>query len=69
MAQIEHNWQRDPAIAQTVDGASESGGTSFLRTKSPSAEDLLSEILIELKKLNLRQEEVFEQSIDDGDIL
>ncbi len=44
------------------------GGKNILLVESMSARDLLESILIELRKLNLRQEEVFEETVNEEDI-
>ena len=69
------NWQRDPTIPQVVeggtggDGGSAGGGNNEMLVADMAVAEILADILTELKILNLRQEEVFEESIhNDGDI-
>ena len=49
-------------------GAVTVGGQDQLLVADLTSRQLLEGILIELKKLNLRQEEAFEETISDGDI-
>jgi predicted AAA+ superfamily ATPase len=51
-----------------VEGNVSTGSDSVLLTADMTTRQLLSEILIELKKINLRQEEVFEEIVNDGDV-
>ena len=51
-----------------VEGSTTVSGQSTLLTADMSSRELLEGIFIELKKLNLRQEEAFEQEIFDGDV-
>ena len=53
---------------QAVEGTTTSGGQSVLLIADMTSRQLLEGILIELKKLNLRQEEVFEETVTDEDI-
>ena len=50
-------------------GTVEEGGNSALVTADMTTRQLLEGILIELKKLNLRQQEVFEETVKDEDVL
>ena len=45
------------------------GGNTALVTADMTTRQLLEGILTELRKLNLRQEEVFEEIVNDEDIL
>ncbi len=54
--------------AGIVVGGTSVGGQETLLTADMTSRDLLEGILIELKKLNLRQESVFEEQVNDGDI-
>ncbi len=51
-----------------VEGSVQVGGQSTLLIADMSVRDLLEGIYIELKKLNLRQEEAFEETVNDGDV-
>ena len=51
-----------------VVGDTISGGQSVLLISDMSSRDLLEGILIELRKLNLRQEEAFEETVNEEDI-
>ena len=51
-----------------VEGSTTVGGQSTLLTADMSSRELLEGIFIELKKLNLRQEEAFEETVNDEDI-
>ncbi len=51
-----------------VEGSTTVSGENTLLTADMSSRELLEGIFIELKKLNLRQEEAFEQEIFDGDV-
>jgi hypothetical protein len=64
--EIVHNWNDD--IDANLEAEIEVGGQSKLNVTDFSTNELLGQILIELKKLNLRQEAVFEEIIHDGDI-
>jgi len=70
---IEHHWQQDPNIPQVVTGVSGGDGTAAgggsLITKDLTVAETLTAILVELRKLNMRQEVVFEEIITDGDII
>jgi hypothetical protein len=65
---------RDPTPGQSssapsiVEGSVTVGGDSTLLIADMSSRELLEGILIELKKLNLRQQEAFEEQVNDGDI-
>ena len=50
-------------------GTVEEGGNSALVTADMRTRQLLEGILTELRKLNLRQEEAFEEIVNDEDIL
>ena len=52
----------------TVIGTIQVGGKDTLLIADMEARNLLGAILIELKKLNLRQQEVFEETVKDGDV-
>lgn len=55
--------------ATIVVGSEQVGGKTTLLIADMSARDLLEGIYIELKKLNLRQQEAFEETVNDEDIL
>ncbi len=50
-----------------VEGSTTVSGQSTLLTADMTSRELLEGILIELKKINLRQEEAFEETVNDGD--
>lgn len=52
-----------------VKGSTQSKGDDVLLTGDMSTRDILGQILIELKKLNLRQEIAFGEQVNDGDVL
>ena len=56
------------ASSSKVEGTISVGGQDTLLIADMTSRELLEGILIELKKLNLRQEEAFEQEIFDGDV-
>lgn len=51
-----------------VKGESEAGGQSYLNVSDMTSRQLLEGVLIELKKLNLRQEEAFEETVNEEDV-
>ncbi len=51
-----------------VEGSTVVGGQDTLLIADMSSRDLLEGIYIELRKLNLRQEEAFEETVNDGDL-
>ncbi|MHC4215828.1 MAG: hypothetical protein ACYSWP_20965 [Planctomycetota bacterium] len=51
-----------------VVGGTSVGGQSTLLTADMTTRELLEGILIELRKINLRQEEAFEEKVNDGDV-
>ncbi len=51
-----------------VEGTVTVSGQDTLLIADMNVRDLLESILIELRKLNLRQEEAFEEQVNDGDI-
>ena len=51
-----------------VEGIVTSAGQRVILTKDSGAGELLYNILVELRKINLRQQEAFEETINDGDI-
>ncbi len=51
-----------------VEGTVTVSGQDTLLIADMTARELLEGIYIELKKLNLRQEEAFEEIVNDGDI-
>ena len=60
----------NPTYTSGGDGAVvEEGGNATTLTVDLTSRQLLEGILFELKKLNLRQEEAFEEPIHDGDVL
>lgn len=56
------------ATPSIVEGSVQVGGQDTLLIADMTSRELLEGILIELKKLNLRQEEAFEEEIHDGDL-
>lgn len=64
----------DPIVGNTEDtagfvkGGTQVGGQSTLLTADMTTRELLEGIFMELRKLNLRQEEAFEETVNDGDI-
>ncbi len=57
------------SASSKVEGTTVVGGQDTLLIADMSARELLEGILIELRKLNLRQEEAFEEQVNDEDIL
>jgi len=51
-----------------VEGAETVGGENTLLTADMDSRQLLEAILIELRILNLRQQEVFEETVNDEDL-
>ncbi len=51
-----------------VEGSTTVGGQSTLLTADMTSRELLEGIYVELKKLNLRQEEAFEETVNDEDV-
>ncbi|KKK48374.1 hypothetical protein LCGC14_3145760 [marine sediment metagenome] len=51
-----------------VEGSVQVGGQSTLLIADMTSRDLLEGIYMELKKLNLRQQEAFEETVNDEDI-
>ncbi len=51
-----------------IEGTVQVGGRDTLLIADMTSRDLLEGILIELKKLNLRQEEAFEETVNEEDI-
>ncbi len=51
-----------------IEGSTIQGTDAVLLIADMSVRDLLEGIYIELKILNLRQEEAFEETVNDGDI-
>ena len=51
-----------------VEGSTTVSGESTLLTADMSSRELLEGIYVELKKLNLRQEEAFEETVNYEDI-
>jgi len=54
--------------ASIVVGSTTVGGESTLLIADMSSRELLGAILTELKKLNLRQQEAFEETVKDDDV-
>lgn len=50
-------------------GVVTAGGIATTQVADMTSRQLLESILLELRKLNLRQEEAFEETISDGDVL
>ena len=76
---VKHIEYRQPVTGTTEDnptyiaigeegGTVTAGGQDQLLVADLTSRQLLEGILIELKKINLRQEEAFEETIIDGDI-
>ncbi len=57
------------STATLVKGTTTVGGDETLLIADMTVRELLEQILIELRKLNLRQQEAFEETVNDGDIL
>lgn len=51
-----------------IEGSVEQGNDSIVLMSDMTVRDLLEQILIELKKMNLRQESVFGEPVNNGDI-
>ena len=51
-----------------TEGGTQVGGNSTLLTADMTSQQLLEGILIELKKINLRQQEAFEETVKDEDV-
>ncbi len=51
-----------------IEGTTSSMGNNVMLTKDSGANELLYNILVELRKINLRQEEAFEETVNDGDV-
>ena len=71
---VEHIVFTDPTVGNTtatsgyVKGGTSQGGEEVLLTSDMTTRQLLEGILIELKKLNLRQDEAFEQPVNNEDV-
>ena len=63
---IPGNSSENPNI---VVGDVEISGVPTMMISDMSTHELLCEMVLELRKINLRQEEAFEQEINDGDLL
>jgi hypothetical protein len=61
-----YNWQNNDPTDLNADITT--SGQAKLNVADFSTNELLGQILIELKKLNLRQEAAFEETIHDGDV-
>lgn len=61
--QVTHYWQPDPDIAQAVIGDLETGGVSLVQITSPTTEQLLAEVLVELKAIKLHLLSITEEDI------
>jgi hypothetical protein len=51
-----------------TEGGTQVGGQNILLVADMTTQQLLEGILIELKKLNLRQQEAFEETVKDEDV-
>ena len=51
-----------------TEGGTQVGGVNTLLTADMGTQQLLEGILIELKKINLRQQEAFEETVKDEDV-
>ena len=56
------------SVPSIVEGAETVGGENTLLTADMDSRQLLEAILIELRILNLRQQEVFEETVNDEDL-
>jgi len=56
------------STATVVKGSETVGGEETLLIADMTTQELLYSILIELKKINLRQQEVFQETVNDGDV-
>ena len=75
---VKHVQHRDPVTGTSVDNPTyTSGGDGAVVDESGNATTLVADmttrqllegILIELKKINLRQQEVFEETVKDEDV-
>lgn len=73
---VKHITYRDPVLGNNADNplytgdsnAVVKGGGSVTMVSDQAVMQLLGEILVELKKINLRQEVAFEEPIHDGDV-
>lgn len=66
---VEHFWDNTDTTTQTIEGDVTIAGEKTVLTANKSVQDLLEQILIELKKMNLRDEAVTGEHINEGDIL
>jgi hypothetical protein len=64
--QIDYNWENNDPTDLNAD--IEVAGQDKLNVTDFTTKELLGQILIELRKLNLRQEAVFEETVSDGDV-
>ena len=71
---VERLLYTDPTVGNTsgtsgyVKGGTTQGGQEVLLTSDMSSRELLAGILLELKKINLRQEIAFEETIKQEDL-
>jgi hypothetical protein len=64
--EIVHNWNDE--VAANLEAEIQVGGQDKLNVADFTTNELLGQILIELRKLNLRQESAFEETVNDGDV-
>jgi hypothetical protein len=64
--EIVHHWNDETTT--NLDAEIQVGGQDKLNVADFTTNELLGQILIELRKLNLRQEEAFEETVNDGDV-
>lgn len=65
---IEHYWAQDPELPSAVKGSAVVGGQQYLYIADPQAQALLTEILGELKKMNLYLSMLTEEELTENDI-
>jgi hypothetical protein len=59
---------RNLETVQTVEGEATEGGVNILRTADKDNNELLERVLTELRIINLRQQEAFQENVDEGDL-
>lgn len=60
---IVHDWNVDPATGFAVYGDEESGGLGYMRTHDPATWQMLREILVQLKMINIHLASMTEEQI------
>ena len=64
-----HHWgTKTQTITGAITGGDGIGDDKYLKVTDFTSTGLLQSILIELKKLNLRQEAAFGETVNDGDV-